>query len=62
MEISDSRSQDIMHLLHLFDKSKHKAVMQTIDILVQRDFLKLRGRQISININKLPVIKAEIVR
>lgn len=62
MEISDSRSQDIMHLLHLFDKSQYKEVMRTIDMLVQGDFLKLRGRQISININKLPVIKAEIVK
>lgn len=62
MEISDARSQHIMHLLHRFDKSQHKNVMRSIDALVEREFMKLRGGQVSININKLPIIRAEIVR
>lgn len=62
MEISDARSQHIMHLLHRFDKSQHKNVMRSIDALVDREFMKLRGGQVSININKLPIIRAEIVR
>ncbi|GAA4443465.1 hypothetical protein GCM10023091_32040 [Ravibacter arvi] len=62
MEISDARSQHIMHLLHRFDKSQHKSVMRSIDGLVQRDFMKIRGGQVGLNINKLPIIKAEILK
>lgn len=60
MEISDSRSQHIMHLLHRFEKTQQKSVMRSIDSLVERDFMKLRGGQVGININKLSIIKAEI--
>lgn len=60
MAISDSRSHHIMHLLHQFKKAQHKTVMKSIDSLVRREFIKLQGGQVSININKLPVIRGEI--
>jgi hypothetical protein len=60
MSILDYRSQHIMHLLHLFEKSQHKNVMSSIESLEKREFLRIQGGQVSININKLSMIKNEI--
>ena len=60
MEISDARSQHIMHLLHKFEKNQNKAVLKSIESLVERDFMRLNGGQVGININKLQLIKEEV--
>lgn len=62
MAISDLPSQNIMHVLHRFEKPQHKAVTASIDSLERQKYIKLQGGQVSININKLSIIKEEIVK
>lgn len=62
METSDSRSHNIIHLLRLFEKKQEKQVMFAINTLVEKEYLRLQGGLISMNINKLSIIKAEITK
>lgn len=62
MSTTDSRSHHIIHLLRLFEKKEEKPISNAIDMLVQKEFLRLQGGIISININKLNVVKSEIIK
>ncbi len=62
MATSDSRSHHIIHLLRFFEKKQEKQVVFAIDSLVKKEYLRLQGGVISMNINKLSVVKAEIVK
>ena len=57
---SDSKSHHIMHFLKYFEKNQYKAMLSAINSLVEREFLKMNGGLIVININKLNIIKGEI--
>jgi len=60
MSISSSKAHHIMQLLQQFGKGKHKQILRSLDDLIAREFIEIRGNHINFNINKLQIIKTEL--
>lgn len=60
MSISTSKAHHIMQLLQFFDKAKQKLIVRSLDDLIAREFIEIRGNHIYFNINKLNIIKTEL--
>lgn len=59
-EMSGTKSHHIVKLLSDFNKNQHKEILQSLNSLEERDYLKIKGSNIYLNINKIKIIRTEL--
>ena len=59
-QMSHTKSQHIIRILHCFEKNQHKTITQYLNSLEERDYIQIRGNHVNFNINKLSIIKSEL--
>ncbi len=59
-QISGTKSHHVLQVYQSFDKGQHKLIASSLNGLIERDFIQIRGSHMSFNINKLPLIKIEL--
>ena len=59
-QISGTKSHHVLQVYQSFDKAQQKVVASSLNSLIEREFIQIRGSHMNFNINKLPLIKNEL--
>lgn len=59
-QISGTKSHHVLQVYQSFEKGQYKLIASSLNNLIERDFIQIRGSHMNFNINKLPLIKSEL--